>query len=171
MRQLLDSVWQRHGTSWIWDEEARNQVCTAAEVWSLRQFLQAADPKGPGWPDDLPSNTNCTLVVAGLEGSLDLLAPDQAEVWLVDQIKRAILAFQDEWGGEGALIFWLPKGHNRLHVNPATDALSWLCGAPYRGQQLDFGRLLWGGEATDYPQEILLQVDAKPSGLFHLRIT
>jgi hypothetical protein len=42
MRQLLDTVWQRRGTSWIWDEEARNRVCGASEVWSLRQFLRAA---------------------------------------------------------------------------------------------------------------------------------
>ena len=50
MKQLLDTVWQRRGTSWVWDEEARNQVCAASEVWSLRQFLQAAGH----WPDDLP---------------------------------------------------------------------------------------------------------------------
>jgi hypothetical protein len=52
MKHTLDTVWQRRGTSWIWDEEARNQVCAADEVWSLRQFLRAAG----SWPDDLPSN-------------------------------------------------------------------------------------------------------------------
>lgn len=52
MRQLLDTVWQRRGTSWVWDEEARNQVCAASEVWSLRQFLRAVG----NWPEDLPSN-------------------------------------------------------------------------------------------------------------------
>ena len=36
MRQVLDTVWQRRGTSWLWDEEARNTVCAAGEVWSLR---------------------------------------------------------------------------------------------------------------------------------------
>lgn len=90
MRQLLDSVWQRRGTSWVWDEEARNQVCVASEVWSLRQFLQAVGH----WPDDLPSNSNNTLVVAGLEGGLDLLTPEDAETWLGDGVKDAILSFQ-----------------------------------------------------------------------------
>lgn len=170
MRQILDSVWQRRGTTWLWDEEARNTVCAADEVWSLRQFLQAAAPNGNRWPDDLPSNDGLTLVVAGLEGSLDLLAPDQGEIWLEDTIKRAILSFQDEWGSDGALIFWLPKGQHRLPINPATDAVRWLCEAPHRGQQLDFGRLLWG-EANDYPREILLHEGAKAAGLFHLRIT
>ncbi|NCI77297.1 hypothetical protein [Acinetobacter kanungonis] len=166
MRQILDTVWQRRGTSWLWDEEARNTVCKANEVWSLRQFLQASAQ----WPEDLPSNDNQTLVVAGLEGSLDLLSPEQGELWLGDTIKRAILSFQDAFGGEAALIFWLPQGDSRLKVQVPTEAVSWLCEAPFRGSQLDFGRLLWG-EANEYPQEILLREGAKAAGLFHLRIT
>ncbi|NCC23129.1 MAG: hypothetical protein EOM26_11830 [Alphaproteobacteria bacterium] len=166
MRQLHDTVWRRRGTSWIWDEEARNQACETAEVWSLRQFLMAWG----NWPDDLPSNDGQTLVVAGLEGGLDLLAPDDAEVWLSDAIKAAILSFQDEYAGEAALVFWLPLGHSRLKIHAATDAVTWLCEVPHRGSQLDFGRILWG-EANEYPQEIFLRGGSKPAGLFHLRIT
>lgn len=170
MRQILDTVWQRRGTSWLWDEEARNTVCAASEVWSLRELLQAAAPNGNGWPEDLPSNDSQTLVVAGLEGSLDLLAPDQGEIWLGDTIKRAILSFQDAYAGEAALIFWLPQGDSRLKAQASTDAVSWLCEAPHRGSHVDFGRLLWG-EANEYPQEILLRESAKAAGFFHLRIT
>lgn len=165
MRSLQDTVWQRRGTSWVWDEEARNQICAASEVWSLRQFLRA---KGT-WPDDLPSNGGRTLVVAGLDGSLDLLAPRDAEIWLGDTIKPAILSFQDEWGSDGALVFWLPGGQNRIKVNVVTDEVKWLCHAP-RGQQIELGRILWG-QANDYPQEILLREGAGAAGLFHLRIT
>ena len=166
MRQTVDTVWQRRGTSWLWDEEARNQVCVASEVWSLRQFLQSQGR----WPDDLPSNDNQTLVVAGLDGCLDLLAPEQGEIWLGETIKSAILSVQDYYGGEAALIFWLPQGHSRLKQLVTNDAVLWLCEAPYRENQIDFGRLLWG-EANEYPQEILLREGAKVAGLFHLRIT
>lgn len=169
MRQLLDTVWQRCGTSWLWDEEARNQICVASEVWSLRQFLRAASTPGR-WPECLPSNSDQTLVVAGLDGSLDLLTPTDAEAWLGDAIKPAILSFQDKYQGEAALVFWLPGGHNRIKVQVATDAVSWLCEAPHRGNQIDFGRILWG-QANEYPQEILLRDGGKPAGLFHLRIT
>jgi len=165
MRQLLDTVWQRRGTSWVWDEEARNQICSASEVWSLRQFLRAVG----NWPDELPSNGGRTLVVAGLDGSLDLLTPTDAEAWLGDAIKPAILSFQDEWGSDGALVFWLPGGGNRTRVHAATDEVNWLCHTPH-GHQLDFGRVLWG-QANEYPQEILLRDGSKPAGLFHLRIT
>ena len=165
MRQLRDPVWQVRGTSWVWDEEARNQICAASEVWSLRQFLRARGT----WPDVLPSNGGRTLVVAGLDGSLDLLMPGDAEAWLSDAIKPAILSFQDDWGSDGALVFWLPGGHNRVRAHPATDEVSWLCHAPH-GHQIDLGRILWG-QANEYPQEILLRDSGKPAGLFHLRIT
>ncbi len=168
MRQLKDSVWQRRGTSWVWDEEARNQICAASEVWSLRQFLRAS--KAPGsWPDDLPSNGGKTLVVAGLDGSLDLLTSPEAELWLDGVIKAAILSFQDEWGSDGALVFWLPTGHTRIRIHPVTDEVGWLCHAPH-GHQIDIGRILWG-QANEYPQEILLRDGGRPAGLFHLRIT
>ena len=165
MRQLLDTVWQRRGTSWLWDEEARNQVCTASEVWSLRQFLRAVG----NWPEDLPSNGSNTLVVAGLDGSLDLLGPTDAESWLGDTIKPAILSFQDEYGGDAALVFWLPGGNARIKAQAATDEVSWLCHSPH-GHQIDLGRILWG-QANEYPQEILLRDSGKAAGLFHLRIT
>ena len=168
MRQLLDTVWQRRGTSWVWDEGARNQICAASEVWSLRQFLRASLAPGH-WPDDLPSNGNKTLVVAGLDGSLDLLTPTDAEAWLGDAIKPAVLSFQDEYQGDAALVFWLPTGHNRIKVQAATDEVNWLCHAPH-GHQIDLGRILWG-QANEYPQEILLRDGGKPAGLFHLRIT
>ena len=165
MRQLLDTVWQRRGASWVWDEEARNQICAASEVWSLRQFLRSVG----NWPDDLPSNSNKTLVVAGLDGSLDLLTPTDAEAWLADAIKPAILSFQDEYQGDAALVFWLPGGQSRLPIQQSTDAVRWICHTPH-GSQVDFGRILWG-EANEYPQEILLRDGGKPAGLFHLRIT
>lgn len=166
MKQTFDTVWQRSGTSWIWDEEARNQVCSASEVWSLRQFLQASGH----WPDVLPSNGDRTLVVAGLEGGMDLLTPRDAELWLDAAVKDAILSFQSYFEGEASLIFWMPSGHGRIKFNPATDSVEWRCAAPHSGSLIALGRILWG-EANEYPQEILLREGNKPAGLFHLRIT
>jgi hypothetical protein len=163
---VLDTVWQRRGTSWIWDEEARNQICRASEVWSLRQLLRV----GNAWPDELPSNKGQTMVVAGLEGGLDLLAPPDADTWLGDVIKPAILRFQDAYAGDAALVFWLPSGHGRTKIHAATDAVTWHCAPPHGDSTVELGRVLWG-EANEYPQEILLREGARPAGLFHLRIT
>jgi hypothetical protein len=166
MRALCDTVWQRRGTSWIWDQDALAQLCVAGEVWSLRQLLRSVGR----WPEDLPSNGSDTLVVAGLEGVLDLLTPSDAETWLADDFKAAILSFQDAYDGQSALVFWLPSGAGRIRAHSATDAVTWRCGAPHGETSLDFGRILWG-EAREYPQEILLREGGKPAGLFHLRIT
>ena len=166
MKQTIDTAWQRRGTSWIWDEEARNQVCAASEVWSMRQFLRASGR----WPDDLPSNTNNTLVVAGLEGGLDLLTPEDAETWLGDEVNGAFLSFLSFYNSETSLVFWLPSGLGRIKFHPASDSVEWRCAAPHSDRLLAFGRILWG-EANEYPQEILLREGSKPAGLFHLRIT
>jgi hypothetical protein len=166
MKQLLDSVWQRRGISWVWDTKALGMVCQASEVWSLRQWLRSVDQ----WPDDLPSNDGDTMVVAGLEGALDLLLPQESELWLGEQVKDAILSFQSYYEGQAALVFWLPSGAGRIVLHSATDAVQWRCAAPNSSSLLDFGRILWG-EAREYPQEIVLQRGEKASGLFHLRIT
>jgi hypothetical protein len=165
MKQLLDTVWQRRGTSWIWDETARNQVCTASEIWSLRKLIQARG----NWPNDLPSNGNNTLVVAGMDGCLDLLTPDDAQTWLGDTLKEAIFSFQSKYNNETALIFWLPSGRGRIKIHPATDATQWQCAAPYGDDLLDFGRILWGD--SQYLHKIFLSASGKPIGLFHSRIT
>jgi hypothetical protein len=145
MKQLLDSVWQRRGISWIWNDEALNMIARPGEVLSLRQLLRADGH----WPDDLPSNNGRTMVVAGLDACLDLLSPDDADAWLATDLKHVILSFQDFYQGDAALVFWLPSGQRRIHVQTASDAVVWRCGAPNGDRQIDFGRLLWG-EAREY---------------------
>jgi hypothetical protein len=166
MKQLLDTVWQRRGVSWIWDDEALNKIAKSGEVLSLRRLLRFDGQ----WPDDLSSNNGSTMVVAGLDACLDLLSPEDADAWLAGELKHAILSFQDFYQGDAALVFWLPAGQRRVYVQTASDAVVWRCGAPHGDRQIDFGRLLWG-EAREYPQEILLAAGAKAAGLFHLRIT
>ena len=166
MKQLHDTVWQRRGVSWIWENEAFSDVTKAGEVFSLREMIRASK----NWPEDLPSNDGNTLVVAGLDACLDLLSPANAEEWLADTLKHIILSFQDFYQGDGALVFWLPGSQRRLQIKTASDAVTWKCSAPFREETVDFGRLLWG-EAGEYPQEIIFANGNKPAGLFHLRIT
>ena len=166
MRETQDSVWQRQGVSWIWQPQALSAVATAPEVLSMRQFIQFRK----NWPDHLPSNNDKTMVVAGLDGCLDLLSPEDGEGWLAEEMKAAILSFQDHYDGGAALLFWLPHGANRIVVDNPTDAVRWNCAAPHTDRKLDFGRVLWG-EATDYPQHIMLSSSGEPAGLFHRRIS
>jgi len=74
MKQLRDTVWQRRGISWIWDNDAFASVTGPQDVVSMREFLRMVR----NWPDELPSNSGDTLVVAGLDACLDLLTPEDA---------------------------------------------------------------------------------------------
>lgn len=159
-------MWQRRGVSWIWDAEALNQVAVPSEAVSLRQFLRLVG----NWSEELPSNKANSLLVAGLDGGLDLLSPVDAEKWLGESFKQAVLSFQDNYQGLAALIFWMPEGQRRFKIQTASDAVIWRCAHPHQDEQLDFSRVLWG-EAGEYAQEILLPGSSKSAGLFHLRIT
>jgi hypothetical protein len=166
VKQMRDTVWKRRGISWIWEGAALAAAAKPAEVVSLRQWLRMRGK----WEDELPSSNGSAVVVAGLDGALDLLTPEDAESWLVGDVKDTILSFQDFYDSDAALIFWLPEGKRRIHVHSASDAVTWQCAAPSSRTHLDLGRLLWG-EAREYPQELLLPGSAEPAGLFHLRIT
>ncbi len=145
MKTLQGDVWKRRGVSLLWSPEALSTLATAKEVVSIRQFFALLG----NWPDDLPSNDGNTLVVAGLEGCIDLMSPEEAEEWLKSDLLPAILEFQDEYSLEAALVFWLPDGKRRIRMNRATEAYSWICAAPNSGQTLDLGRILWAGAEAD----------------------
>ncbi len=68
---------------------------------------------------------------------------------LKSDLLPAVLAFQDEYSLEAALVFWLPTGKNRVKMNRATEAYSWVCSAPHSNQHLDLGRILWAGAEGD----------------------
>ena len=50
MNEMRDNVWQRRGTSLIWDEAALAAVAEAPEVWSVRELVRASS----GWAGEPP---------------------------------------------------------------------------------------------------------------------
>ena len=145
MKVLEDDVWKRRGVSLLWGGDALSLLAEAQKVVSIRQFFAMVGK----WPDDLPCNEGNTLVVAGLEGCVDLTNPVDGEAWLKSDLLPTVLAFQDAYCLEAALVFWLPTGKNRVKMNRATEAYSWVCSAPHSNQLLDLGRILWAGAAAD----------------------
>ena len=145
MKILDGDVWKRRGVSLLWGENAFAHLAQPQNVRSIRQFFAMVGH----WPEELSSEDGNALVVAGVEGCLDLLEPTQAEAWFEADLKPAILAFQAEYSLEAALVFWLPTGKNRIRMNRATEAYSWVCAAPHSNQHLDLGRILWAGAEAD----------------------
>jgi hypothetical protein len=144
MKILAGDVWKRRGVSLLWGNAALAGLTPPPQVVSIREFFALVGH----WPEALPCNDGNTLVVAGLEGCVDLVDPTEAEAWLKTDLLPAILAFQDEYD-QAALVFWLPTGKNRVKMNRATEAYSWVCSAPHSREHLDLGRILWAGAEAD----------------------
>lgn len=166
MTKLYDSVWQRRGVSWIWDNEVLSRIAITSEIVSIRQFLRFSAKKS----FKLPSNSGNTLVVDGLEFCLSSMNPCHSEVWLYEDLKGAILSFQDEFSGDAALIFRIPCGENLLERDITTGCIFWNCTVPYIDKKIEFGRLLWG-EGSNQPREIVIKLQGKTIGWFHPRLS
>src|SRR5262245_49620634 len=145
MRTVEGDVWKRGGLSLLWGSDALAQLAKPAEVRSIRQLFALAR----SWPEDLPSNAGRTLVVAGVEGCLDCLTPEDADAWIESDLRPVLLSFQEEYEGQGALVLWLPTGHRRISMNRANETYLWKCNAPFSGQEIEVGRILWGGAESD----------------------
>jgi hypothetical protein len=129
------------------------------------------------WPNDLPCNSGDTLVVAGLEGCIDLMEPEEAEGWLKSEFLPAVLAFQDEYSLRGCIGFLVAHWQKpSTHVIVQRKLNSWVCSAPHSNQHLDLGRILWAGAEADVGR-VLDPDDTNPDpdgaawiGLHHPRL-
>lgn len=173
MRLVLDNSWSRRGVVLLWGSRALAEIAAPDEICSIRGFFELARR----WPDALPSGNGSTLVVAGLEGSLDALTPDDASVWLEEDVRPRVLGFQGEYESQCALVFWLPSGRKRIRMAGATEAYSWSCAPPFPSHALALGRILWAGAEQDAgrildPRETDQNIDGSAwIGLHHPRIS
>jgi len=136
--------WSRRGVALLWEVKSLLQIVEPAKVISLRHFFAVAN----NWPDELPAADGDALVVAGIEGCLDVLDANDAQHWVETDLKEAILSFQDYYEGQAGLIFWLPSGRHRISMKGATENYYWkhrLSG----GDGLAIGRLLFSGAENE----------------------
>jgi len=164
-----DDLWTRRGISLLWDADELNKLCQPQQVISLRQLRQLY---AAGWPeDDLPLVNEVALVVAGLEGCIDALPPEETTAWLESTIYPAIVDFQREvagGGGQAALVFWIVEP-DRLMYRTSEDAWHWHCSGEHKKHQIPLSHCLFNGAQHDL-KEIH---DAKGNrlGLYHPRIS
>ena len=132
--------WPRRGFALLREAKTLVELVTPAAVVSLRQFFAMVD----NWPEDLPAAGGDALVVAGLEGCLDVLDAADAERWIETDLKEAVLSFQDHYEGQAGLILWLPSGRQRISMKGASEQYYW----KHRSSGADglpLGRLLFSG--------------------------
>ena len=162
--------WMRQGFSLLWGAETLSKLAKPNEVASLREFFTMAE----SWPAELPSCNGNALVVAGLEGCLDVLDTDDAVRWIEHDLKEVIFSFQEEYEGQASLVLWIPSGRNRITMRGASEEYHWKRG---NKETIHIGQLLWSGaekeverildpsdEGTDYDGKAYV-------GLHHRRIS
>ena len=173
VRTRFNENWSRRGISLLWGPQALTRIVTPANVLSLRQFFALVD----NWSDDdLPADNGNAIVVAGLEGILDVLDAEDAATWLETDLKDAVLSFQSHYEGGAGLIFWLPSGHDRMTMNRATENYVWKHRAS-GSAGLPIGRLLFAGAESEV-ERLIDHPDANTDpdgkhwvGLHHPRIS
>lgn len=169
MPPLLADIWTRRGLSLIWGASALAKA-KPPEVVSLRALFRMAEEE---FADALPSNNGRLLIATGLEGTLDALSPDDAETWAINDFRSVLARFQEAWGGNGALAFWLPSGKARIVSRPATAAYDWRLPTGYGGKTLPLSELVFSGAGDELQQIIDSQANQPDTwiGLYHPRVS
>lgn len=172
VRTRFNHGWARRGLSLLWDSQTLAGLVSPENVLSLREFF-AMENK---WPEELYAADGKAIVVAGLDGLLDVLDAASAAHWIESDLHEIIQSFQDHFYGEVGLIFWLPSGRERMDMNPATERYFWKH-RPSGPEGLPLGRLLFSGAEAEVERIIASQergVDPDGKewvGLHHPRIS
>lgn len=144
VRTRFNQGWSRRGCSLLWDAETLAELVDPMDVVSIRQMFALVD----AWPDDLPAAGGDAIVVAGVEGCIDVLSGPDAERWLVEDLRRAIMSFQEHYEGAAGLIFWLPSGRNKISMRGASEEYYYRH-RPSGEEGLHIGRFLWSGAENE----------------------
>ncbi len=171
MSSLLADIWTRRGLSLTWGTAALAGIAPQ-EIVSLRRLIQMAEES---FTEALPSNGGKLLVATGLEGALDALTPDEAELWTKDRIRPLLEGFQEAWDGNGALAFWLPSGEARIVSRLASGAYDWRLPTGHGGKTLPLSQLIFAGAHEDL-KPIMANDSSQGQGqawvgLYHPRIS
>ena len=175
MRAERSQRWMRRGFSLLWEPQVLTKIVAPTAVVSIRDFFRIRH--GKAWPEELPGSGGDALVVAGLDGCLDSLSEQDAVAWLENDLKSAVLSFQERYEGQAALILWLASGRTRMGMDLADEEYFWKVSAGRDGPRLPLGRCLWGGAEADVSR-ILVSDEKNPDfegdayvGLHHPRIS
>ena len=145
MLMVSDQSWTRRGLSILWAAEALSRIAQPHQVVSVRQLVALSR----AWPEDLPGVDGNAVVVAGVDGCLDALSPEEATQWLEEDLRRIIVDFQDRYENQAALILWVPDGRRRIAMQRSTEQYEWNCSGSDLGKTVSLGRCLWAGADSD----------------------
>jgi hypothetical protein len=168
MSPVQNDAWKRNGFTFLWDGPALASIAPLDHMISLSAFF-ALDGL---WQDEIGIRGSSAWVVAGLDTMIDVLAEaeslEAAEAWLEKSLKPIVMRFQTAFEGQKALVFWLPRGNERLNQIP-DQGWRWRLGAGSSGSTIPLLRCLFAGAEREV-QRIEAPFDLF-IGLHHRRIS
>lgn len=149
--------WERRGFSLLWEARVLSEIVAPSAVVTMRALFELRK----AWPEQLPAAQGDALVVAGLDGCLDSLSEKEAIQWLESDLKSVVLAFQEHYQGEAALMMWIASGRTRVGMELADEQYFWRTAPGRDALKLPLGQCLWGGAEADVAR-ILVSSDNNP---------
>jgi hypothetical protein len=98
MESISSSVWQRKGSSVVFDKQSLGGLISAGAVISPREAL--------GWLKGIPENppvTGRTILVSGLETVLEVMDTQDAEDFLTRRVRPLLITLQSRWTDYGVV--------------------------------------------------------------------
>lgn len=152
METISNSVWQRKGSSVIFDSVSLGRFISEGAVVSLREAL--------GWMKGFPPTppvTGRTILISGLEALLETMSPEESNEYLACRIRPLIIEFQSRWTDCG-IIFGF-SAHEKAFVETAKEEEVLLRRRDGTAVRLSEG--LWDGSATVNMKRVVRE-DSEP---------
>jgi len=92
MEKISSSVWQRKGSSIVFDKKSLGGLISGGPIISLREAL--------GWSKGIPAVppiAGRTILLSGLETILEVMDPADAEDFLTRRIRPLLISLQNRW--------------------------------------------------------------------------
>ena len=154
METISNTVWQRKGSSIVFDQKSLGPFIADGSVISLRQMLS--------WTKDLPENPPVpgkTILVSGLETIVETMASPEAEAFLSRRVRPLIIDLQNRWNNCG-MVFGFSAHRNAFKETSLEEEVLF---QRRDKKQIRLSEGLWDGSAAINMKRIVREGDKPES--------
>ena len=154
METISNTVWQRKGSSIVFDQKSLGPFIADGSVISLRQLLS--------WTKGLPENPPVpgkTILVSGLETIVETMAPQEAEAFLSRRVRPLIIDLQNRWNNCG-MVFGFSAHRNAFKETSLEEEVLF---QRRDKKQIRLSEGLWDGSAAINMKRIVREGDKPES--------
>jgi len=154
METISNTVWQRKGSSIVFDQKSLGPFIADGSVISLRQMLS--------WTKGLPENPPVpgkTILVSGLETIVETMASPEAEAFLSRRVRPLIIDLQNRWNNCG-MVFGFSAHRNAFKETSLEEEVLF---QRRDKKQIRLSEGLWDGSAAINMKRIVREGDKPES--------